>query len=143
MIFQAQETYLPRATATRFALVIAVASFLAFFGCAHDEHLDSITIEPNNTTITGAGLDIHYTALGHYSHPPNTKNITDQLTWASSAPQIITVDQQGVATSGLGCGTNLEITATSNTNTPKSDSVIVGRVTVNVTQPSGTNPNCP
>jgi len=52
------------------------------------------------------------------------------------------VDQHGVATSGLGCGTNLEITATSNTNTPKSDSVIVGRVLVNVKQPPGTNPNC-
>ena len=115
---------------------------MAFFGCGHDQHLDSITIEPNNATITGAGLDIHYTALGHYSHPPNTKDITDQLTWASSAPQIITVDQHGVATSGLGCGTNLEITATSNTNTPKSDSVIVGRVIVNVKQPPGTNPNC-
>jgi hypothetical protein len=142
---QAQETYLlyqPSATAARLVLAIALASFLPFFGCGYDQRLDSITIEPNNVTITGAGLDVHYTALGHYSHPPNAKNITDQLTWASSTPQIITVDQQGVATSGLGCGTNLEITATSNTNTPKSDSVIVGRVIVNVKQPTGTDPNC-
>jgi hypothetical protein len=111
-------------------------------GCGHDQRLDSISIEPDNATITGAGLELHYTALGSYSHPPNTKDITNQVTWASSAPQIISVDQNGVATSGLGCGTNLEITATSNTATPRSDSVVVGRVTVNVKQPTGVNPNC-
>ena len=33
--------------------------------------------------------------------------------------------------------------ATSNIHTPKSDSIVVGHVTVNVTQPAGTNPNCP
>jgi hypothetical protein len=119
----------------RVVLVIVLTWLLAIFGCGHDQHLDSISISPNNVTINGAGLDLHYTALGHYSHPPNTKDITDQLLWESSAPQIITVDQNGVATSGLGCGTNLQITATSSPRTPKSDSVIVGRVTVNVTQP--------
>lgn len=127
----------------RLSLVVVSASLLSLVACGHDQRLDSISIEPKNVTITGAGLDIHYTALGHYSHPPNTKDITDQVTWASSAPQIITVDAQGVATSGLGCGTNLEITATSSPNTPKSDSVVVGSVTVNVNQPPGTNPNCP
>jgi hypothetical protein len=120
------------------ALVFAVVSTLS--SCAHEEKLNSISIEPQDTTITGAGVEIHFTALGHYSHPPNTKNITDQLTWASSAPQIISVDQHGVATSTLGCGTNLEITATSNTNTPKADSVVVGSVVVNVRQPN--DPSC-
>lgn len=127
----------------RVALVVVVASFLAFPGCGHDQKLISISIEPNNATINGAGLELHYKALGTYAHPPNTKDITNQVLWESSAPQIISVDQKGVATSGLGCGTNLEITATSSPNTPKADSVIVGRVTVNVTQPPGTNPNCP
>ncbi len=122
--------------------MIALAGVLALSSCAHDEQLNSISIQPDNVTITGAGLDIHYTALGHYSHPPNTKDITDLVTWESSAPQIISVDQHGVATSGLGCGTNLQITATSDTRTPKSNSVVVGTVTVNVKQPAGTDPNC-
>jgi len=126
----------------RFVVVVVVAWFLTLSGCGHDQHLDAISIEPDNATITGAGLELHYTALGIYSHPPNTKNITEQVTWASSAPQIISVDQHGVAISGLGCGTNLEITATSNTATPRSDSIVVGRVTVNVKQPTGVNPNC-
>jgi hypothetical protein len=127
---------------SRLALIISLTWLLALSGCGHDQALDFISIEPDNVTITGAGLEIHYTALGHYSHPPNTKDITELVTWASSAPQIISVDQHGVATSGLGCGTNLEITATSDTRTPKSNSVVVGRVTVNVKQPAGSNANC-
>jgi len=124
------------------APVVAILSLLlTLSGCGHDQTLNSISIEPDNATVTGPGLQIHYTALGHYSHPPNTKDITSQLTWASSAPQIISVDQQGVATSTSGCGTNLEITAPSNTQTPRADSVVVGRVTVNVKQPN--DPNCP
>jgi hypothetical protein len=121
-------------------LTLVLTSLLIVSSCGHDQRLDSISIEPQNTTITGPGVEVHFTALGHYSHPPNTKDITDQLTWASSVPQILPVDQQGVATSTLGCGTNLEITATSNTNTPKADSVVVGSVTVNVKQPN--DPNC-
>jgi hypothetical protein len=123
------------------ALTTALLLLSMLLSCGHDQALDFITIEPDNSTVVGAGVQIHYTALGHYSHPPNTKNITGQLTWDSSTPQIISVDQNGVATSTLGCGTNLEITATSNTNTPKADSVVVGRVTVNVSQPN--NPDCP
>ncbi len=126
----------------RLTLATILAWFMAIAGCGHDQRLVSIDISPKDATIKGAGLELHYKALGSYSHPPNTKDITDQVLWESSAPQIVSIDQNGVATSGLGCGTGLEITATSSPRTPKSDSVIVGHVTVNVTQPAGTNPNC-
>jgi hypothetical protein len=129
--------------ASRFTLIFTLTCLLALSGCGLDERLESITVSPNNLTITGAGLEVHYVALGHYSHPANTKDITGFVTWASSAPQIISVEQTGVATSGLGCDTGLQITATSNASTPhKSDSVIVGGAIVNVKQPAGTNPNC-
>jgi hypothetical protein len=130
-----------RCAISRLILALSLTGLLTLSSCGHDQKLDSITIQPDNVTITGAGLDIHYTAFGHYSHPPNTKDVTDLVTWASSAPQVISVDQHGVATSGLGCGTNLEITAPSDTRTPKADSIVVGTVTVNVKQPN--NPNCP
>jgi len=126
---------------SRVALAFVLMCLLVLSACGHDQTLDFISIEPDSVTITGAGLQVHYTALRDYSHPPNIKDITHQLTWASSSPQIITVDQNGVATSTQGCGTNLEITATSSPNTPKADSVVVGRVTVNVKQPN--DPNCP
>jgi len=42
---------------------------LSLSGCGHDQTLNSISIEPDNATVTGPGLQIHYTALGHYSHP--------------------------------------------------------------------------
>jgi hypothetical protein len=130
-----------RCAISRLILALPLTWLLTLSSCGHDQKLDFISIQPDNVTITGAGLDIHYTALGHYSHPPNTKDITDLVTWASSAPQVISVDQHGVATSGLGCGSNLEITATSDTRTPRADSIVVGTVTVNVKQPN--NPNCP
>ena len=129
--------------ALRFTSILSLTCLLALSSCGLDERLESISVTPNNVTITGAGLELHYTALGHYSHPSNTKDITAFVTWASSAPQIISVEQTGVATSGLGCDSNLAITATSNASTPhKSDSVIVGSAIVNVKQPTGTNPNC-
>ncbi len=61
---------------TRLVVAVVVAWFMTLSGCGYDQRLDSISIEPDNATITGAGLELHYTALGQYSHPPNTKDIT-------------------------------------------------------------------
>ena len=44
---------------TRLVVVVVVAWFLALSGCGHDQRLDSISIEPDNATITGAGLELH------------------------------------------------------------------------------------
>jgi hypothetical protein len=124
----------------------AVLLVLGIFGCGHDQELTSITVTPSNTTITGQGLELQFTALGHYIHPPESKDITNTVIWKSQADQIIsfsTPDRPGLATSGSGCGDNLGISAVvySNPNNPSSGSAVIGTATVTVKQIN--NPNCP
>lgn len=116
---------------------------LNLLGCADEHKLLSIDVSPQNSTITGAGLNLQFTATGHYVHPLENKDITSTVVWASSADQIISFanpSQPGLATSGLGCGTNLQISASvySDPKTPANGSVISGVTTVNVQQPGST-----
>jgi hypothetical protein len=127
-------------------LSAAVLLILGIFGCGHDQELTSITVTPSNTTIIGQGLELQFTAVGHYIHPPESKDITSTVIWKSTAEQIIsfiTPDKPGLATSGLGCGTNIGISAVvySNPNNPSSGNAVIGTATVSVTQPN--DPNCP
>ena len=129
-----------------FLVSAAVLLVLGIFGCAHEQQLTSITVTPSDTTITGQGLELQFTALGHYIHPPESKDITSTVIWKSQADQIIsfiTPDKPGLATSGFGCGTNIGISAVvySNPNNPSSGSTVIGAATVNVSQL--TDPNCP
>ena len=128
-------------------LCAALGLGLSFLSCGHEQKLVSISVTPANVTITGAGLQIQYTATGHYAHPPELKDLTQKVVWSTPATQIISFSttQPGLATSGLGCGTGLLIVATlfSNPSNPQAGTEIVGSTTVNVNQPKGTNPNCP
>ncbi len=134
---------------SRCALALALAALvLSSVSCGHDQKLVSITVAPQGTTITGAGLNLQFTATGNYIHPPESKDLTTKVIWKSEADQIIAFldpSKPGLATSGGGCGTNLAITATvySNPSNPPAGSVVVGTALVNVAQPPGTNPNCP
>jgi hypothetical protein len=124
----------------------AVMLLLGISGCAHEQQLTSITVTPSNTTIIGEGLELQFTAVGHYIHPPESKDITSTVIWKSTAEQIIsfiTPDKPGLATSGFGCGTNIGISAViySNPNNPSSGNAVIGTATVNVSQPN--DPNCP
>jgi len=135
-----------RSVVRGFFLGAAVLLVVGIFGCAHEQQLTSITVTPSNTTITGQGLELQYTAVGHYIHPPESKDITNTVIWKSTAEQIIsfiTPDKPGLATSSLGCGTNIGISAVvySNPSNPSSGTAVIGTATVNVTQPS--DPNCP
>jgi hypothetical protein len=92
--------------------------------CAHDQQLVSISIQPNDEIFGSgdipvpldAGLSVQLRALGTYIHPPVTKDITNQVTWATDDPQMVTVNSTGLITAtGGACGKTL-ITATVNTN---------------------------
>jgi hypothetical protein len=127
-------------------LGLVILSVLGLSHCARDQQLVSIAVTPQDSTITGAGLELQYTAIGTYIHPPETKDITSTVVWKSEADQIIsfsTPDKPGLATSGLGCGTNLGISATmySNPQDPSAGTAVVGNATVTVKQVD--NPNCP
>ena len=119
--------------------LIAVASFLP--GCGFKRKLVAITVTPNGVTITGTGVIVNFKAVGSYIHPPDTRDITDLVTWESAAPQIISIDPHtGVATSGAGCGTNITINATAFSNSSAmSGTAAIGQALISVTQ----TPTCP
>jgi hypothetical protein len=114
-------------------------------GCARDQELVSISIQPSTETfgaanipvIANAGAQAQLRALGSYIHPPVTKDITNQVTWTSNTPQMVTVDSSGVITvTGLACGSTM-ITATVVTNhsaggRSSSGALVTGSMSANV-----------
>jgi len=112
---------------------------LTISGCTSgDPSLTSITVTPTTMSFGGTGLQTQLTATGSYTHPghPATlQNITDQVTWASSTPECVTVNQTGLITSGGNVCSNILVTA----SMPGFPGLISGSMTVNVTQPA--NPN--
>ncbi|MGA8763139.1 MAG: Ig-like domain-containing protein [Candidatus Sulfotelmatobacter sp.] len=136
-----------------FGLVAAGALLFNLSGCARDQELESITIQPGTETfgasnipvIDDAGANVQLRALGSYSHPAVTKDITTQVTWSSNTPDLATVDANGVLTAtGAACGGAL-ISATVQTN--KSDggrsssgAIVTGFMTANVVCFTGTGP---
>ena len=117
-------------------VLVAVGAVLSLPSCGFKKRLVQITINPPAVTITGANLEIDFQALGTYVHPPETKDITNSVVWASTANGIVTIDPKpGVAHSGIDCGT-ASVTATAPSD-PQNDSggVVVGSALVTVNQP--------
>jgi len=126
-------------------LAAAVLCTIGLPTCGHDQQLVSITIQPSVETFGNAatpviddtGLKVQLKASGNYIHPPVTKDITDQVTWTSNTPQMVTVDSTGLITAtGQACGNTL-ITATVVTNKSagnisSSGAEVVGTMTANV-----------
>lgn len=118
-------------------------------GCGHSQQLVSIAITPTTETfgssstpvIDDTGLNVQLRAIGTYIHPPVTKDITDQVTWTSNTPQMITVNSTGVITAtGLACGSAIvSATVTTNSsvgNISSTGAIVTGTMTANVTCPS-------
>jgi hypothetical protein len=89
------------------ALVAAATLMLNLFGCAHNQHLVSIQVQPSAggtffSVDPNAFFD--FRAFGTYVHPPHTADITDQVTWETDNPQVIQVTSKGVVSPSLGCG---------------------------------------
>jgi hypothetical protein len=134
----------------RLTLACAVAIFLP--SCGHDQQLVSISIQPATETFgapnipvsADAGLNVQLRALGSYIHPPVTKDITGQVTWASNTPDIATVNSTGLLTAtGLACGGSI-VSATVTTNNAgtvsSSGALVTGSMTAIVVCPTGTGP---
>jgi hypothetical protein len=107
------------------AVLAAVAgSLFNVTSCGRDQELVSIQIQPAVETFGASnipvpddrGLTVQLRALSTYIHPPVTKDITSQVTWASNDTQMMTVDSNGLLTvTGISCGGTL-ISATVTTN---------------------------
>jgi uncharacterized protein YjdB len=120
------------------ALLLAGLTLTITSCTSSDPSLTSITVTPTTVNFGGAGVTSQLTAMGSYTHPghPATlQDITDQVTWATSANQCVTVSKTGFITSGPNVCTNILVTA----SMQGFPGLISGSMTVNVTQPTSTN----
>lgn len=139
------------------SVVVLVATgclLLSVASCGRSQELVSIAIQPSVETfgssttqvIDNAGAQVQLRALGSYIHPPVTKDITNQVTWASNTPQMFTVNSTGLLTAtGLACGGTL-VSASLTTNSSSggissSGAVVTGNMTANVVCFTGTGGN--
>jgi hypothetical protein len=113
----------------------------------------SIQIQPSSETfgasntplVQDVGLKAQLTAMGTYVHPPVTKDITSQVTWASNETQVVTVTPSGLITVvGVACGGSV-ISATVQTNADasgvsSSGAIVSGNILATVVCFTGTGP---
>ena len=130
----------------RFVLVFAIVLWVVgLTSCAHEQQLTSITVQPKTETFGAAnipvsadtGLNVQLRALGTFIHPPVTKDITDQVTWNSNTPDMVTVTPAGLlVVTGVACGSALvSATVTTNKSSGNLDSsgaIVTGNMTANV-----------
>ena len=129
-------------------LSVTAMLLLSLSSCARDQQLVGLTVSPTGSTITLTGVgqvvSTQFTAYGSYIHPQETKDLTKVAVWTTNSPTIIQLDPSVpglVETTGLGCGTNLGVTATVHTSSNPSGNVVVGTATINVS--FGANSSCP
>jgi len=120
--------------------LVMVATLLILPSCGFKRKLLQITIEPATATyLSPLAVPVDFRAFGSYIHPPDTRDITSQVTWSTDVPDMLQLNVGGVpgriAPNGI-CGI-ADISATATLN----GAVVVGFATVTINDPS--NPNCP
>jgi len=118
------------------ALSLTAGLLLGMASCAHDRELIGITIQPQAFTFGAAdpALAANFSAIGTYLHPPETKDITSQVTWATDVPQLLTVTGGVVSPTGNGCGV-ANISASMTHGTGPSGNLVIGYSTVTIQDP--------
>jgi len=122
--------------------VVVCAAVVPVLSCATGQQLVAINVTPTAVIFGSANptLSAQLTATGVYTHPPATKDITNQVTWSSSIAGVAVVSTTGVVSpAGIDCGVS-NITAALKTNNPTGN-IITGTTSVTVDGP--TNSNCP
>jgi hypothetical protein len=114
-------------------LVLVAVALLNLASCARSQHLQSINVTPGNGTFAAPDPTAYllYKAYGTYIHPPQTIDITTQVTWNSDNPLVVTVDA-GKVSPTTACGVG-QIFATMNQD---SNDVQSNQVTITVEGPA-------
>ena len=125
--------------------VIAMGAALSLPSCGHDQKLVSIAVTPQSAIYpTPKSLYVNFTATGTYIHPPVQKDITALVTWSAAVPELLIINDNGVAgriaPDGTDCGIS-DISATAQEGTGGAGNIVIGYATVTVQDP--TNPLCP
>jgi hypothetical protein len=124
------------------ALCVAAALLFSLSSCGFNQHLLSISIVPSAFTYGSAAVPgisqtpIPLTAYGAYNHPNETKNITDQVIWASDVTPVALVDSTGNLTAGPSCGGSNISASVYTDGGNKNGNVVVGYMFVTVDGPA-------
>jgi len=115
-----------------FSVLLSFGVAILITSCINSGSLTSIEVTPTTVTATG-GTTMQFTAIGSYTHPghvPITKNITNEVAWASASSQMVTVSSTGFATvTGKSIG-NTQVTASA----PGFHGYVYGFANITVTQ---------
>lgn len=125
------------------ALIVAASVLLIASSCARNQHLVSIAVQPSSGTFGAVdpSLFFNFKAFGTYIHPPQTKDITSQVSWQSDTPQVAQVSSSGVVSPNTNCGkANIFATFNDGGNVIVSNS---STITVNGPAASGCTPAGP
>lgn len=125
--------------------VVAVGAALSLPSCGHDQKLVSVAVTPQTAIyLTPQSTYVDFTATGTFIHPPETRDITAQVTWNADVPELLQINFDGVAgriaPNGTDCGIS-DISATASEGTGGAGNIVVGFANVTVQDP--TNPLCP
>jgi hypothetical protein len=120
--------------------LVMVAALLSFPSCGHDQKLVSLQVQPSGFTfpVPGAGATGQFTAIGTYIHPPATKDVTSQATWAVD-DSVVSINAGTVTTNGS-CG-SANVSATMPEGTGGASNIVIGYSSVTVNNPA--DPICP
>jgi hypothetical protein len=117
------------------ALLAAATLLLNASSCGFNQHLVSISVQPSSVIFLSPGTTITFQlkAYGTYIHPPETKDLTNQVTWQSGSTDLVAVTSSGVvSTAGMGhCGVT-GVTASVFTQGNPSGNVVTGNATITV-----------
>lgn len=119
--------------------MVALGAFLSLPSCGHNQQVVSLMITPAAftflTNTPGQGNAEQYTAMATYIHPPATKDVTSQATWAVDYG-IVTINAGLVSpVGGSSCG-GATITATVPQGTGGASNIVSAYATVTVDDPS-------
>lgn len=123
--------------------LLFAGAVLSLPSCGHDQKLQSISISPATVTYqTPQSVSAVLKAYGTYIHPPATKDISAQVTWATDVPDMLVLtpvtDGEQVGPNGV-CGI-ADVSATAPEGTGGAGNIVVGYATMTI---DGSQPTCP
>ncbi|MFZ0137961.1 MAG: hypothetical protein WAK89_12925 [Candidatus Sulfotelmatobacter sp.] len=86
------------------ALIAVATFFLSLSSCGFNQHLVSIQVVPPGVTFNSVGSSAVFHATGTYEHPPQTKDITDIVTWSVDSQNLVSITDTSLVTALSICG---------------------------------------
>ncbi|MFC5862545.1 Ig domain-containing protein [Acidicapsa dinghuensis] len=84
--------------------IVSQGTYSVTLGAAQ-EPLISITVVPNGITVSNRGMTGQFLAFGTYSTTPTVRDLTNQVTWVTTLPDVASINSAGVSGEPAGLAT--------------------------------------